>query len=85
MIHNVITAAHFLIPQPETPSPITDPESLQIPVKNELMDNFFELWRTEYLRSLPMGAGRTEGVTASLAVGSVVLLHGEGSSRALCL
>ena len=70
----VITPTHFLIPQSEIPSPITDPESLQkgLLVKNELMDYFLELWRTEYLRSLLMGIGRTGGKTAPLAVGSVV-------------
>ena len=42
----VITPAHFFIPQPDIPSPITDPESLQkgVLVKNELMDYFWELW-----------------------------------------
>ena len=81
----VITPAHFLIPQPEIPSPITDPEFLQkgFLVKNELMDYFGELWCTECSRILPMGAGRTRGETAPLAVGSVVLLREEGSSRAL--
>ena len=74
-----------MIPQPEISSPITDPESLQkgLLVKNELMDYFWELWRTEYLRSLPMGTGRTGEEPPPLAMGSEVLLHEEGSSRAL--
>ena len=81
----VITPTHFLIPQPEVLSPITDTVSLQkgLLVKNELMDYFWELWRTEYLCSLPMGAGRTGGETSPLAVGSMLLLREEGSSCAL--
>ena len=86
----IITPAHFLILQPEIPSPITDTESLQkgFLVKNELMDYFWELWRTEYLRSLPMDTGRSGRKTATppplpLAVGSVVLLREEGSSCTL--
>ena len=41
----VNTPAHFIIPQPDTPSPITDPESLQkgLLVKNELMYYFWTL------------------------------------------